>query len=74
MSAGEKAFGALKTILTIKDQLDGLGKDLGDLGGRLSRLAEAHSELRDRVSRLEGINEGAAMASRGGGQPRIEGQ
>lgn len=71
MSVGEKMFGALKTVLTLKEQLDGLGKDLGILNGRLSGLAEAHGALRDRVSRLEGIIEGAAMA--GGCQPRIEG-
>ena len=31
MSVGEKMFGALKTVLTLKEQLDGLGKDLGIL-------------------------------------------
>jgi hypothetical protein len=71
MSAGEKVFGALKTVMTLKEQLDGLGKDLGDLNIRVSQLAEAHGALRDRVSRLEGVIEGAAMAS--GRQPRIEG-
>ena len=38
-------------------------------GDRLFSLAEAHGELRDRVSRLEGMLEGAAMAAR---QRRIE--
>lgn len=36
---------------------------------RLMRLADAHGELRDRVSRLEGVIEGAVMVSR---QRRIE--
>ena len=69
MSASGRALGFLKTILTIKEQLDALGRDMAALNMRLSRLAEAHGDLRDRVSRLEGIIEGAAMAMR---QPRIE--
>jgi hypothetical protein len=69
VSAGEKALGLIKTILTIKDQLDALGRDMAGLNERLSNLAGAHGELRDRVSRLEGVIEGAAMAAR---QRRIE--
>ncbi len=71
MSAGEKAFGVFKTILTLKDQLDGLGRDVAQLNGRLVGLAGAHGDLRDRVSRLEGMIEGAAMAA-GRQQRRIE--
>ena len=71
MSPVEKVFGALKTGLTLKEQLNGVGKDSGDLNKRMSRLAEAHGTLRDRVSRLEGVIEGTAMASRAGAQPRI---
>ncbi|WP_174293153.1 hypothetical protein [Sphingomonas bacterium] len=69
MSAGEKALGFVKTVLTLKDQLDALGKDMTSLGVRLTRLAEAHGDLRDRVSRLEGMIEGAAIATR---QRRLE--
>lgn len=69
MSASEKALAFVKTVLTLKEQLDALGRDMASLGVRLTRLAEAHGELRDRVSRLEGMIEGAAMASR---QRRIE--
>lgn len=64
MSAGEKAFGVIKAVFTMKDQLDDLGKDLATLGQGVARLAEAHADLRDRVSRLEGVVEGAAMVSR----------
>ena len=71
MSAGEKVFGVFKTILTLKDQLDGLDRDVAQLGGRLGGLAGAHGDLRDRVSRLEGMIEGAAMAA-GRQQRRIE--
>ncbi|WP_294189329.1 hypothetical protein [uncultured Sphingomonas sp.] len=69
MSAGERALNAIKTIFTLKEQIDGLGRDIAAMNTRVSRLAEAHGELRDRVSRLEGIIEGAAMAAR---QRRIE--
>ncbi|WP_019515540.1 hypothetical protein [Sphingomonas sp. Mn802worker] len=69
MSAGERALNAIKTIFTLKEQVDGLGRDIAAMNTRVSRLAEAHGELRDRVSRLEGIIEGAAMAAR---QRRIE--
>jgi len=69
MSAGERALNAVKTIFTLKEQVDGLGRDIAAMNTRVSRLAEAHGELRDRVSRLEGIIEGAAMAAR---QRRIE--
>jgi hypothetical protein len=71
VSAGEKAFGVFKTILTLKDQLDGLDRDVAQLNGRLVGLAGAHGDLRDRVSRLEGMIEGAAMAA-GRQQRRIE--
>jgi hypothetical protein len=70
VSAGERAFGVFKTILTLKDQLDGLDRDVAQLGGRLAGLAGAHGDLRDRVSRLEGVIEGAAMAA--AQQRRIE--
>jgi hypothetical protein len=70
VSAGEKAFGVFKTILTLKDQLDGLDRDVAQLGGRLAGLAGAHGDLRDRVSRLEGVIEGAAMVA--AQQRRIE--
>jgi len=70
VSAGERAFGVFKTILTLKDQLDGLDRDVAQLGGRLAGLAGAHGDLRDRVSRLEGVIEGVAMAA--AQQRRIE--
>jgi hypothetical protein len=69
LSAGEKALGAVKMMFTLKDQLDGLGRDMAALNLRVSGVAESHGALRDRVSRLEGVIEGASMASR---QRRIE--
>ena len=70
MSAGEKAFGLIKSVFTFKEQMEGLDRDVAALGDRMTRLTESHVALRDRVSRIEGLIEGAAMAAR---QPRIEG-
>lgn len=70
MSAGERAFGLIKNVFTMQDKLDALGRDVTTLGDRMTRLTESHGALRDRVSRFEGVIEGAAMAAR---QRRIEG-
>lgn len=69
MSAIGDALQALRTVLMVQEDIREL-KDMAKAQSeRLSRLAEAHGELRDRVSRLEGVIEGAAMAAR---QRRIE--
>jgi hypothetical protein len=69
VSTTQKALGAIKTVLTLKEQLDALGRDVAALNSRMSALAQAHGDLRDRVARMEGFIEGAAAASR---QRRIE--
>ncbi len=60
---------AVRNVLLLQEDVKQLKEIAGKQSDRLSRLAEAHAELRDRVSRLEGIIEGAAMATR---QRRIE--
>ncbi|KQT31221.1 hypothetical protein ASG29_14690 [Sphingomonas sp. Leaf412] len=73
MSAGEKAFGLIKTALTMKDQLDGLTKDLDALGSRMTRLTDSHVALRDRVGQIEGFLRAATGAPFAGPpQARIE--
>ncbi|MBB3346653.1 hypothetical protein [Sphingomonas sp. BK069] len=69
MSAVDKALSALKTVMTVKDQLDLLARDITGLHARVAALAEAHGGLRDRVSRLEGVIQGAAMMN---DRPRLE--
>ncbi|MBX9729811.1 MAG: hypothetical protein K2X59_00645 [Sphingomonas sp.] len=69
MSTLGDALKALRGVLLLQDEVRALKEVAQAQSERLVRLAEAHSELRDRVSRLEGIIEGAAMASR---QRRIE--
>ena len=69
MSSIGDALKALRTVLLMQEDLRVLKEAVGAQSERLARLAEAHGELRDRVSRLEGVIEGAAMVSR---QRRIE--
>ncbi len=69
MSTLGDALKALRGVLLLQDEVRALKEAAQAQSERLVRLAEAHGELRDRVSRLEGIIEGAAMASR---QRRIE--
>lgn len=59
MSAGEKAFGLVKTVFTAKEQIDALGRDMAALGERVTRLAESHVALRERVSQIEGYLQAA---------------
>ena len=69
MSGIGDALKALRTVLLLQEDVRLLKDTAKAQSERLSRLAEAHGELRDRVSRLEGVIEGAAMAAR---QRRIE--
>lgn len=69
MSAIGDALKALRTVLLLQEDVRLLKHTAVMQGDQLARLAEAHGKLRDRVSRLEGVIEGAAMAVR---QRRIE--
>ena len=60
---------AIRNVLLLQEDVKQLKETAAKQSDRLSRLAEAHAALRDRVSRLEGVIEGAAMATR---QRRIE--
>ena len=60
---------AIRSVLLLQEDVRQLKDMAASQSGRLAALAEAHADLRDRVSRLEGVIEGAAMAGR---QRRIE--
>lgn len=60
---------ALRNVLLLQEDVRQLKDMVTSQSGRLAALAEAHATLRERVSRLEGVIEGAAMATR---QRRIE--
>ena len=69
MSAVGDALKALRNVILLQDDVRRL-KEAGTMQSeQITRLAEAHGALRDRVSRLEGVIEGAAIAAR---QRRIE--
>jgi FtsZ-binding cell division protein ZapB len=63
------ALKALRTVLLMQEDIRQLKEAAKSQSETMARLAEAHGELRARVSRLEGVIEGAAMATR---QRRIE--
>ena len=69
MSAIGDALKALRTVLMLQEDVRLLKQAAVMQGEQLARLAGAHADLRDRVSRLEGMIEGAAIAMR---QRRIE--
>ena len=69
MSGIGDAFRALQAVLLMQNDVRLLKQNAIEQGEKLARLAEAHADLRDRVSRLEGVIEGAALAAR---QRRIE--
>lgn len=74
MSSAEKAFGLVKTVFTVKDQIDAMNRDLAALSDRVARLSESHVALRERVSQIEGYLKAATGTPFGGSHlPRIEG-
>lgn len=73
MSALGDAFTALKSVILMQSRLDQLDKRMAAMASDVDGLTDALGMLRDRISRLEGIIEGAAMASGRAVQPRIEG-
>jgi predicted nuclease with TOPRIM domain len=68
MSSAEKALGMIKAVLTYQERFDSLEKNLGELSDRLTRLADSHASLRDRVSTIEGYLHGRSDQA---AQPRL---
>ncbi len=62
MSGTEKAFGLLKTWMLVNERFDALDGKLKNLGSDVAALARSHADLGQRVARIEGMIEGAAMA------------
>ena len=74
MSSAEKAIGIIKAVFTFQEKIDALDHDIGALSDRLTRLAESHVALRDRVAQIEGYLKGATGAPFAAPErPRIEG-
>ncbi len=69
MSAISDALAAIRQVILMQQRMDQLDGRITQLVADVDGLTDALSNMRDRVSRLEGIIEGAAMAAR---QRRIE--
>ncbi len=69
MSAIGDALAAIRQVILMQQRMDQLDGRITQLVADVDGLTDALSNMRDRVSRLEGIIEGAAMAAR---QRRIE--
>ncbi len=69
MSTIGDALAAIRQVILMQQRMDQLDGRITQLVADVDGLTDALSNMRDRVSRLEGIIEGAAMAAR---QRRIE--
>ncbi|WP_298808532.1 hypothetical protein [uncultured Sphingomonas sp.] len=69
MSAISDALAAIRQLILMQQRMDQLDGRITQLVADVDGLTDALSNMRDRVSRLEGIIEGAALAAR---QRRIE--
>jgi hypothetical protein len=63
------AVNAIKQVILMQSHIDRLDQRMSGMASDMEGLTEVLANTRDRVSRLEGIIEGAAMANR---QRRIE--
>lgn len=68
MSVFGDAVGAIRQVILMQSRMDQLDMRITAIGGDVEGLTDALANVRDRVSRLEGMIEGAAMAA--GRQPR----
>lgn len=73
MSAVGDALKALRTVLLLQEDVKALKDAVQSQGERVTRLAEAHGDLRDRVSTIEGYLRGRSESAAMPDVPRIEG-
>jgi predicted nuclease with TOPRIM domain len=64
MSALSDSLAALKNVVLMQERLESMRSEQRRIAEDVSGLADMVAAVRDRVARLEGIIEGAAMASR----------
>lgn len=69
MSVFGDAVGAIRQVILMQSRMDQLDQRMSRMASDVEGLTDALADFRDRVSRLEGVIEGAAMAAR---QRRIE--
>ncbi len=71
MSSTEKVFGVVKSVMLMHERFDGLDERIKRLDGDLTSLSRSHSDLAQRVARIEGVMEGYARASSSPSGPRL---
>ncbi len=71
MSSTEKVFGIVKSVILMHERFDGLDERIRRLDGDLTNLSRSHSDLAQRVARIEGVMEGYARASAASNRPRL---
>lgn len=69
MSVFGDAVGGIRQVILMQSRMEQLDKRLSGMASDVEGLTDALANVRDRVSRLEGVIEGASMAAR---QRRIE--
>lgn len=63
MSVFGDAVGAIKQVILMQSRIEELDKRLSRMASDVEGLTDALMDVRDRVSRMEGMIEGAAMAA-----------
>lgn len=63
MSSTEKIFGVVKSVMLMHERFDGLDERIKRLDGDLTNLSRSHSDLAQRLARIEGVMEGYARAA-----------
>ncbi len=69
MSIFGDAVSAIRQVILMQTRIDQLDQRMKGMAADMEGLTDALANVRDRVSRLEGIIEGVSMASR---QRRLE--
>ena len=71
MSSTEKILGIVKSVMLMHERFDGLDDRIKRLDGDLTNLSRSHSDLAQRVARIEGVMEGYARAAPASRRPRL---
>jgi SMC interacting uncharacterized protein involved in chromosome segregation len=63
VSSTERVLGVVKSVMLMQERFDALDERMKRLDGDLTNLGRSHSDLAQRVARIEGVMEGYARAS-----------
>jgi hypothetical protein len=67
----DRFLSVTKRLITMDDRMDQLEKRNAGLVQDLAALSASHARLSERVARIEGMIQGAAMASGRTGAPKL---